>query len=246
MSRDGAPATAGPPGGYPAQMRETRHLSAAAGLVALVALVAACAGGPDTPSPSNAPASQSSAPPASSSPVETAAPPTAEPSDTPSTSPDESPSPSDVGPSESPPPAGGSAAACTGSDNNRDFYVDAANALAFDVYCAVLPRGWFVDQGDYQLRSGGQLHITYKGPSGASLELLERGPCSDGDDCMPAGTEEGERTFGSLPATLVALDDGGLMIAAEDMTKGRWLVIGRGVDEAALTKIAADLALVGG
>ena len=43
----------------------------------------------------------------------------------------------------------------------------------------------------------------------------------------------------------IELDDGGLMIVAESVTDGRWWIIGRGVDEAALTQIAADLALVG-
>ena len=102
------------------------------------------------------------------------------------------------------------------------------------------------DDGEhYQLKGGGQLHITYTGPAGASLELIERGPCGEGDDCIPSGTEEGERSFGDLPATLVALGDGGLMIAAENVTDGRWWITGRGIDEVALTQIASDLVLVG-
>jgi hypothetical protein len=243
--------TADVPGRYPAQVRATRHpFFAAAGLIALVAIVAACAGTAQTAPPSNAPAVESSTPstpasdPESIAPVDSAAPT----GDAEATPPDESTAPPSAdapSESESPSPGGGSAAACSGTDNNRDFYADAAHALAFAVYCPVLPHGWFVDQGDYQLKGGGQLHITYKGPSGASLELIERGPCGEGDDCIPSGTEEGDRSLADLPATLVKLDDGGLMIAAENVTDGRWWIIGRGVDEIALTQIAADLTLVG-
>jgi hypothetical protein len=234
-------------GGYPAQMRATRHFFAAAGLFALVALLAACVGTAATPSPDDTPPGGSlaaSAPPSVAGSVAPIGTPDPTP-DAEATPPDESADPpSEAAPSERPSPNSGAAAACSGTDNNRDFYADAAQALAFAVYCPVLPRGWFVDQGDYQLKSGGQLHITYKGPSGASLELIERGPCGEGDDCIPSGTEEGDRFFGDLPATLVKLEDGGLMIAAENVTDGRWWIIGRGVDESTLTQIASDMILV--
>ena len=229
-------------------MRATRHVPAAAGLLALVALLAACAGTSTTTQPSSeTPAVTSSAPSvAPATPAESVAPPSPADSAAPSAPAEESVAPpSEAAASDSPPAGGGAAAACSGTDNNRDFYADAASALSFAVYCPVLPRGWFVQQGDYQLKGGGQLHITYKGPAGASLELIERGPCGEGDDCIPSGTEEGERSFGDMPATLVALDDGGLMIAAENVTDGRWWIIGHGVDEVTLTQLASDLVLVG-
>jgi hypothetical protein len=229
-------------------MRAIRHVSAAIGLLALVALLAACAGTSSTnPPPSDTHAATSSGPSvAPATPPASAAPATPADSAAPSAPAEESAAPpSAAAASDSPPPGGGPAAACSGTDNNRDFYADAASALAFSVYCPVLPSGWFVQQGDYQLKGGGQLHITYKGPAGASLELIERGPCGEGDDCIPSGTQEGERSFGDLPATLVALGDGGLMIAAENVTDGRWWIIGQGIDEVALTQIASDLVLVG-
>jgi hypothetical protein len=237
-------------GRYPAQMRSTRHRSGAlriAVLVVLAAILAACVGstGP-TPPASDAPGS-ASAPPSvapASAPVETVPPATPEQSEQPS--PTDSETPASAAPSGSPDTTGGAATACTGTDNNRDFYADAAKALDFNVYCPVLPRGWFVDQGEYTLRNGGMLHITYKGPNGATLELVERGPCGSGDDCIPSGTEEGQVSFGGLPAEVVALDNGGLAIVAEDVGVGSWWIIGHGVEEQALTEIASDLARVGG
>lgn len=241
-------------GRYPAQMRSTRHRSSAPGIAMLVALAAAlvgCVGGPGPSSLASEGSGGESAPPSlapASAPVESGSPATpAQTEDLPTEPPDsEAPPPESVAPSDSPDPAGGAAAACSGTDNNRDFYADAANALDFPVYCPVLPRGWFVDEGSYQLRNGGLLRITYKGPAGAGLELIERGPCGAGDDCIPSGTEEGQASFGGLPAAVVALDDGGLAVVAEDVGNGRWWIIGRGVEEQALTKIASDLTRVGG
>jgi hypothetical protein len=238
-------------GRYPAQMRSTRHRSGAAGIAMLVALavaVAACAGSAGPTSPASDTPGGASAPPSvgpSSAPVETAPPATPPQSEPPPSPSDSEAPPESAAPSDSP-ETNGAAAACTGTDNNRDFYADAATALDFAVYCPVLPRGWFVDQGEYTLRNGGMLHITYKGPNGAALELVERGPCGSGDDCIPSGTEEGQASFGDLPAEVVALDDGRLAIVAEEVGVGQWWIIGRGVDEPALTEIASDLARVGG
>jgi hypothetical protein len=229
-------------------MRPSRHAPIVTSAFAAIAIVVGgCLGtGGPTPTPV---ASDSAAPPTSapsvSAPAETTAPATPDPGSETAAPPSESAAPSEPPASESAAP-GGSAAACSGTDNNRDFYAAAAEALSFAVYCPVLPRGWFVQQGEYQLRGGGQLHITYRGPGGAGLELVERGPCPEGDDCMPAGTEEGNVSFGDLPATLVALDDGRLAVVAEAAGSGSWWIIGDGLDEAALTEIASDLVRVGG
>jgi hypothetical protein len=226
-------------------IRHSRQVTACLATLLVAAFVGACVGGS---SATDTPSATDSADPSPAVPIETASPSSEPPTPLP-TDPAESEAPSDAPGAESSgsPPASdaaGSADACSGTDNNRDFYADAAAALAFDVYCPVLPRGWFVDEGQYQLRSGGLLQISYKGPSGAVLDLLERGPCQAGDDCMPAGTQEGSAMFGNRSAELVAKDDGSLMVVAE-AADGQWWIVGTRVDEASLTKIAADLVLVG-
>jgi hypothetical protein len=229
-------------------MRATRHPLAAIACLLLLAGVVGCGGeSPGTATPSTAGPPGSTAPAATETqPLATEPPPSESTAVPPSETPAETagPPPSDAA---SPSPAGrGSAADCSGTDNNRDFFADAANALDFDVYCPVLPRGWFVETGEYQLRNGGLLRISYRGPGGTGIDLLERGPCEAGDDCMPSGTEEGEASIGSRPATVIALDDGGLMVVAQATGEGIWSVTGTGLDEAALTRIAADLVLVDG
>jgi hypothetical protein len=204
--------------------------------VLLVACNDTAAPTPSTPAASAsavAPATEpltSEEPPASeepSSPTETATPPVDEPSSSASTGP-------------------GAAAACSGSDKNRDFFRAAASALSWTVYCAVLPAGWFVDTGQYRQAGGGWVEIAYRGPGGARLELHEGAFCAEGDGCVPPGTELGDAPFGDRTGTLVALDDGGFALVVDRGEKVSWLAIGTGVDEATFRKIAAALAPVSG
>jgi hypothetical protein len=207
----------------------------------LVAVLLVACNDTAAPTPSNPAASASAVapatepatseePPASeepSSPTETASPPVDEPSSSASTEP-------------------GAAAACSGSDKNRDFFRAAASALSWTVYCAVLPAGWFVDTGQYRQAGGGWVEIAYRGPGGARLELHEGAFCAEGDGCVPPGTELGDAPFGDRTGTLVALDDGGFALVVDRGEKISWLAIGTGLDEATFRMIAAALAPVGG
>ena len=47
------------------------------------------------------------------------------------------------------------AEACSGSDDNRDFFRDIARASGGRSCVRVLPRGWFVAEGPYRLADGG-------------------------------------------------------------------------------------------
>ena len=212
-------------------------------LIGIVALVAAC-GGNSTPPPvvagspsQSAAPSQPAAPFASSTPAPSAGASGAV-SPTPSAGPDGSASPqvSETPlPTVSPSPQPGSADACSGTAENRDFYAALAASVAWDVYCAVLPPGWFVDSapnsGSYRLSNGGQLTITYRGPAGASLEVREGGYCSGQSGCIPTGTDSGSASFGDLPARLVDLGNGSLLVlAAPPGSDAAWQATGTGMD----------------
>ncbi len=209
-------------------------------------LVAAC-----LPAATSTPAATSPAPSVSDSPTGTEAPPSAE--ATAPTATDE-PSPSIVV-IDTPPPAepsasasagAGPAGACSGSDENRDFFRAAAAVLSWTVYCAVLPAGWFVDSGQYRQASGGWVQIAYRGPGGARLEVHEGAFCTASDGCVPSGTESGDAPFGDKTGTFVALDDGGSAVVVDRGEKISWLVVGTGLDEAAFRAIAGALTIVGG
>jgi len=234
-------------------MRATRHVLGAVPAVLVAAMVSACIGtsGPST-TPGGAGPSESAAPstdvatqppseePASPAPPESTAPESTEP-------PPSEPESASAPPSGAPSDEVSIAAACSGSDDNRDFFADAAAALDWSVYCAVLPRGWFVGAGEYRLRGGGSLTITYKGPGGATFQLQEGAVCGDADGCAfhGDGAAAGDAPFGDKTGSLVALSDGTWALVVDAGAPVEWVATGSGIDENQFRGLAADLAVVG-
>jgi len=167
--------------------------------------------------------------------------------DGPSIEPVDPPAPSS---SVEPPPsesAGtGAAAACTGTDENRQFFEAAAATLDWTVYCAVLPAGWFVDAGEFRRAGGGRLEIAYRGPKGARLQLREGAFCTDGAGCVPSGTEAGDASFGEQAGTLISTDEGGWAVVVDRGEAISWLAVGTGIGEDAFRAITSALAAVDG
>jgi hypothetical protein len=221
-------------------------------LIGVTAFVAGCGGTP-TPSPSAAGSSSpSAATSAAASTQAQSASPVSDGFPTPSAEPDGSPSPDASGtqlPTAGPSPRPGSADACSGSAENRDFYAALAASVAWDVYCPVLPAGWFVDSGpnsgSYRLANGGQLSITYRGPDGARLVIREGNYCAGRPDCIPSGTDAGGARFGDRDARLLDLGDGSwLVVVASPGGDLAWQATGSGVDGSALVGYTAAFARV--
>jgi hypothetical protein len=214
---------------------------AARALLALIAVVVAVGGciGTQEAGPTTTPSlSFASSSPSGSIASPTLQPsPSASPTDVPTESPAASASPTGT-PSSL--PVGEAVTACSGSDDNRTFFLDAAQNLDWPVYCAVLPARWFVSNGTYSGRGVGQLVISYNGPSGATLELQQGGFCETSDGCVPAGTDAGETAFGDQSGTLVTLDDGGYAIVVGRASTPSWLAVGVGIDEADFRDLAAS------
>ena len=147
--------------------------------------------------------------------------------------------------SASPSPRPGTADACSGTAENRDFYSALATSVAWDVYCATLPPGWFVESGSYRLSNGGQLSITYKGPGGARLAVREGGYCVGHPDCVPTGTDAGAARFGDRDARLLDIGNGSwLVVVVPAGADVDWQAVGTGMDGAALAAYAAAFARV--
>ena len=215
--------------------------------LALALTIAAC--GASTPSSEASAVSEPSVPasePATGTPTETAAPaetegiPTEE---VPTLEPIETEPVESVDPSASPDGSAG-AAACSGNDDNREWYAGFAVAVDWTVLCAVLPKGWYVSSGKYWLANGGKLVIGYKGPGGATLNLSEGAFCADDSGCVPAGTDAGDVPLGPMQGTLVRLDDGGFGIVVDRGLNPSWLLVSHGLDEATTLTLGAALAVV--
>jgi len=134
--------------------------------------------------------------------------------------------------------------ACTGTDDNRMFFVGAARAVDWPVLCAVLANRWFVSTGTYRLANGGKLQIGYKGPGGATLSLAEGAFCQGADGCVPTGTDVKATKLGSLDGTLVALDDGGYAIVVDRGKNPSWLLEAHGITQAATVRLGKAVAEV--
>jgi hypothetical protein len=159
--------------------------------------------------------------------------------------PEPSPAPSDPTDASAAPSTDiGAAAACAGTDDNREFFASIAAVVAWTVYCPVLPSGWFVDSGQYRLAGGGWLEIAYRGPDGARLVLLEGTACAD-VSCLPGGEDLGEASFGGREGRLVGLDGADLAIVAGPAEGATWVARGSGLERDAFAAIAADFATVG-
>jgi hypothetical protein len=219
-------------------------------LVFVALVVAACSvarpssGVTTSPDGSSAPSTET---PASIDP--SAAPATEAPTDEPTADPTEAP----LDPTETPaqpateePTSVTGADACTGSQDNQDFFASVARDMDWTVLCAVLPRGWNVQAGSYRLANGGRMVISYKHRSGATLSLSEGAFCADTDGCVPAGTDTGDAAFGPMTGTLVALDDGGWAIIVDRGAQLSWLLVAHGMDEATAVGLGAALAVVEG
>jgi hypothetical protein len=166
---------------------------------------------------------------------------TEQPTETPGTT---RPEPAATSPSDSPdasPANPGSASACSGSDENRDFFASMAAAVDWTVYCPVLPDGWFVDDGQYRLAGGGWMRIGYDGPGDARILLQQGAFCAESDGCVPAGPDVAESAFGDRTGLLVAGDDGGWSIVVDRGAARSWLLTVNGLDEAGARTIASNL-----
>jgi hypothetical protein len=209
----------------------------------LGALLAACDGATSTDDPN------ASAPPASvGAPVESATPDPQSDAPTNSTDPT-TPEPAESAPdgsSAGPSSGTGSAAACSGSDENRDFFASMAAAVSWTVYCPVVPDGWFVEDGTYRLAGGGWMDISYDGPGDARIVLRQGGFCDTGDGCVPAGTDVGDASFGDRSGTFVAVADGSWAIVVDRGGTPSWLLLVQGLGEADARTIAANLHAVPG
>lgn len=223
----------------PAVRRAPRELML---LVLATAVLGAACGTTATPTP---------APPASPPPASPGAEPspTSDPAGAPTPPPGQATEPPAGGPSPdpalTPAPAGtpGDASVCGGSKENQAFFAAVAEAVAWDVYCAVLPAGWFIDSGSFRLAAGGNLEISYKGPDGMRLEVREGHYCADDDDCIPPGPDAGTALFGDRPARLVDAGGGAWLVFAEGGDVN-WEAKGIGMDAAALTELTAAFARV--
>jgi hypothetical protein len=135
------------------------------------------------------------------------------------------------------------AAACTGSAANQAWFVEAAANLHFDVYCAVLPSGWWLQSASYVLPSGGFLQAEYKSGGGAGFHLWEGGWCPPDKACIAHGPQIATASFGGLAGTL-HLNNTTYTLEVGTWADPAYLMVGSGMTQAQFLAWAAALVRV--
>ncbi len=178
--------------------------------------------------------------------------PTPEPTPTPTPTPVPTPKPTPVPtptPTATPTPKitigpGGPAGACTGTASNKDFYVQAAKDLNFQVYCPVLPSGWHLSSAGYEGKGSGSLTATYKNDSGATFTISEGAFCtSSPTTCAPKTKKIGTAKFGDLAGELDTVYAGFALYVAPGTLKA-YQAVGKSITQAQFTQMTAAMAKV--
>lgn len=224
-------------------------LSAPAVALVVALLVAACGSSVSSPE-SSSPTDSSGSPSASAEGTPSELPssePSAQsssPTETPTESPTAEPTPSETAAGPTPSQGAGGTGVCFGSVDTRGFFGDFAREVSWPVYCAVLPKGWSVEHGEYHLANGGLLTISYRRRAdGARIVLQEGAVCAITTPCAPSGTDLGSTPFADRQADLSS--SGGQLAAVVDETENpAWLLTGTGIDRDDFTSIAAKLHLI--
>jgi hypothetical protein len=188
----------------------------------------------DTPTPEVTPTPTATATVAEASAIVTPAP-----TATPTPAPSETPTPSAA--------ASSVASACTGTAEHQAFFVEAANKLPFDVYCAALPAGWFFQDAAYAQANGGKLTIDYKGPGGATLAISEGAFCTVSvAACSPHASIRGTASFGDKPGMLDVLTTPPdvLVVYVSPGTKAAYQISGTNLTQARFVALAAVMTKV--
>jgi hypothetical protein len=173
--------------------------------------------------------------------------PSESPSESPSVSPSESPSESpsvspSESPSESPSPSGSPtspAAGCTGSEAHKEYFANAANNLPFDVYCAVLPSGWWLQASEYH-RANEYLYVLYRNNAGIEVILISGRLCADLSTCMDLFPVLDSASFDGLAGTMRSIGGSGHgVFVSPHSVPGYALVNPTGLSQAKVAQYAA-------
>ena len=126
------------------------------------------------------------------------------------------------------------AAACTGTDENKAFFADAAKAVDWTVVCAVLPNGLVRVRGlvpPGQAAAGST--ISYKGPQRRDAVAVARARGAPNPaGVRPTGTELGPAGSARWTGRCSRLADGGFAIAVDQGEAVSWLFETSGLGQA--------------
>ena len=154
-------------------------------------------------------------------------------------------SPTDSGPTQPPSAAAVPSTVCAGTADNKSFWGQSATTMSWDVYCPVLPSGWYVTTGHFDGSSGGTIHMTMNGPSGAAIAIDEGAFCTtSADACSTHDSTIGQTVFGDLLGDLDTIAGGGYAVYVNAGTSAGYTLTATGMSQDSFVAIAAAFAKV--
>jgi hypothetical protein len=115
--------------------------------------------------------------------------------------------------------------------------------VSWDVYCPVLPKGWYVESGRL---SSGVLTIAYKTSAGLRLELKQGNYCTGtADTCGPMDSLIGTAMYGDREGQLGRLS-GNLVLYVNPGVQPSWQAVGIGLQESTFTSFTGAFVKVPG
>ena len=139
----------------------------------------------------------------------------------------------------------GTAAACTGSDDNRTFFAGVAAQVDWTVVCAVLPKRWFVSSGSFRLAKGGKLLISYKVRTGRRCPSRR----ARGAPTLPGASRpariSGMPLWGRCRGRSSGSSGGGFAVSVGGGQPTSWLLETQGLDQATTVELAGAAVAVG-
>jgi hypothetical protein len=127
-------------------------------------------------------------------------------------------------------------------DVNRTWWAAEAKRLTFDVYCGVVPSGWYFQTASDTYNNGGTMIASYKGPSSAIFTIKEGAFCTTSvAACSPHDTSLGSAKFGDLDGSLYTLTGGGYAIYIGAGTAHGYTATGTIMSQATFVNLAKAL-----
>ncbi|HJX67561.1 MAG TPA: hypothetical protein VJ258_02415 [Candidatus Limnocylindrales bacterium] len=135
---------------------------------------------------------------------------------------------------------------CSPDVDAAGFFKAAAMGTAFDVYRAVLPKGWSVSSKSGDEQGAPLVVVTYGGPAGEVLTLQQGNICTKSVAGCMSGTEAGTAVFGDREGIFVdGPADADFAVYVDPGQNPSWIALGKGMSAETFKSLTSGLIVVG-
>jgi hypothetical protein len=157
--------------------------------------------------------------------------------------------PSSAGPTPTPAKAVPASRCAIRGASNKTFWAKASRAMSWNVYCPVLPAGWYVSAEpngiyDNTAKPSGVIWIVYTGPNGARFRVYEGSFCLTSAAACSAGTTIGPADFADMQGTLKALATGGYGLYVRPGSNVGYTITGSNITQSLFVSFAQGMVKV--